>query len=175
MHPDTDQLSTFQEQVLPSRKIRFRLTNLHNLYCYKFGNCAFTCTFGLIGQTQASWSCCHLCRNFFFQVYINKLAQWRHSFVLYKAAYTSIHYTMTVTLEEYASANLSLSSTPEFTDLENWRLKVDEGRQTWHYLTTDEERKAWPQTIWDRYSLGLPIVCVDSTDVYMKRYWSCGW
>ncbi|KAL7312217.1 Lanosterol synthase (Oxidosqualene--lanosterol cyclase), variant 2 [Mucor circinelloides] len=64
---------------------------------------------------------------------------------------------MTIALEEYASANLNLSSTPQFTDLENWRLKVDEGRQTWHYLTTDEERKAWPQTIWDRYSLGLPI------------------
>jgi len=68
---------------------------------------------------------------------------------------------MTVALEEYASANLNWSSTPEFTDLENWRLKVDEGRQTWHYLTTDEERKTWPQTIWDRYSLGLPIVCAD--------------
>lgn len=65
---------------------------------------------------------------------------------------------MTVTSEEYRSAALNLSSTPAFTDLNNWRLKVVEGAQTWHYLETEEERKAWPQTIWDKYSLGLPIV-----------------
>lgn len=76
---------------------------------------------------------------------------------------------MTVALEEYASANLNLAATPQFTDLENWRLKVDEGRQTWHYLTTDEERKAWPQTTWDRYSLGLRIVCADLRAVWRER------
>lgn len=65
---------------------------------------------------------------------------------------------MTVASENYASANLNLSSTPEFTNLDNWRLKVVEGAQTWHYLDTDDERKAWPQTLWDRYHLGLPIV-----------------
>lgn len=64
---------------------------------------------------------------------------------------------MTVASEEYRSATLNLSSTPAFTDLNNWRLKVVEGAQTWHYLETEEERKAWPQTIWDKYSLGLPI------------------
>ncbi|CAO3645226.1 unnamed protein product [Mucor hiemalis] len=36
-------------------------------------------------------------------------------------------------------------------------VAIVEGAQTWHYLETEEERKAWPQTIWDKYSLGLPI------------------
>jgi lanosterol synthase len=65
---------------------------------------------------------------------------------------------MIVASENYRTAALNLSSTPKFTDLNNWRLKVVEGAQTWHYLETDEERKAWPQTLWDKYSLGLPIV-----------------
>ncbi|KAI8968238.1 terpenoid cyclases/protein prenyltransferase alpha-alpha toroid [Mycotypha africana] len=64
---------------------------------------------------------------------------------------------MTFALEDYASANLNWTSTPEFTNLDYWRLKVVEGAQTWHYLQSEEERKAWPQTIWDRYHLGLPI------------------
>jgi lanosterol synthase len=65
---------------------------------------------------------------------------------------------MKVALEEYASATLNLSTTPPFTNLDNWRLKVEEGAQTWHYLNTDEERAAWPQTLWDRYYLGLALV-----------------
>ncbi|KAG2198471.1 hypothetical protein INT47_004458 [Mucor saturninus] len=64
---------------------------------------------------------------------------------------------MTIALEGYRTATLNLLTTPEFTDLTNWRLKVKEGAQTWHYLNTDEERKSWPQTIWDKYHLGLPI------------------
>lgn len=71
---------------------------------------------------------------------------------------------MTIALEEYNSATLNLDSTPAFTDLSNWRLRVEEGAQTWHYLNTDEERKAWPQTVWDKYHLGLPIVIY-----YFKR------
>jgi lanosterol synthase len=65
---------------------------------------------------------------------------------------------MKIALEEYASATLNSSTTPQFTNLENWRLKVEEGAQTWHYLDTDEERKTWPQTLWDRYHLGLALV-----------------
>lgn len=65
---------------------------------------------------------------------------------------------MTVEAETFRTATLNLTSTPPFTDLNNWRLKVVEGAQTWHYLETDEERKAWPQTTYDRYSLGLPLV-----------------
>ncbi|EMF12290.1 terpene synthase [Sphaerulina musiva SO2202] len=41
------------------------------------------------------------------------------------------------------------------TDYRRWRLKDDRGRQTWHYLTSDEEIKQWPQTIADKYHLGL--------------------
>ena len=46
-----------------------------------------------------------------------------------------------------------------FTDYSRWRLRVcDGGRQTWHYLETDEEAQAWPQTIIDKYWLGLDTV-----------------
>ncbi|PGH16342.1 hypothetical protein AJ79_01884 [Helicocarpus griseus UAMH5409] len=44
----------------------------------------------------------------------------------------------------------------EKTDYSRWRLRDDRGRQTWHYLKTDEELKAWPQTTADKYFLGLP-------------------
>lgn len=39
--------------------------------------------------------------------------------------------------------------------LQHWRLKVDRGRQTWHYLETQQERDEWPQTVIDRYWLGI--------------------
>jgi len=41
------------------------------------------------------------------------------------------------------------------TDLRRWRLKVCEGRQTWHYLRTDAEVAAWPQTTADKHHLDL--------------------
>ena len=44
------------------------------------------------------------------------------------------------------------------TDLRRWRLLDDRGRQTWHYLETDEEVKEWPQSTADKYFLGLPLV-----------------
>jgi hypothetical protein len=44
------------------------------------------------------------------------------------------------------------------TDYSRWRLRDIEGRQTWHYLTSDEEIKTWPQTVADKYHLGLPTV-----------------
>ncbi|KAI2487984.1 Terpene cyclase/mutase family member [Pyrenophora tritici-repentis] len=43
----------------------------------------------------------------------------------------------------------------EKTDYSRWRLKDDRGCQTWHYLTSDEEMKAWPQSTADKYFLGL--------------------
>ncbi|KAG1143493.1 hypothetical protein G6F37_006695 [Rhizopus arrhizus] len=64
---------------------------------------------------------------------------------------------MKIPLEDYSSANLNLSSSPQFTDFKNWRLKVDEGAQIWHYLESEEERKAWPQSLCEKYHLGLPI------------------
>ena len=44
------------------------------------------------------------------------------------------------------------------TDLTRWRLKDERGRQTWHYLETDEELKAWPLSVADRYFMGLETV-----------------
>jgi len=41
------------------------------------------------------------------------------------------------------------------TDLSRWRLKVDHGRQTWHYLPDEKSIKEWPQTDYDKYWLGI--------------------
>ncbi|KAL8770406.1 MAG: hypothetical protein Q9209_003832 [Squamulea sp. 1 TL-2023] len=41
------------------------------------------------------------------------------------------------------------------TDPKKWRLLDERGRQTWHYLQSDEAVKAWPQSVADRYFLGL--------------------
>ena len=46
----------------------------------------------------------------------------------------------------------------ETTDINRWRLRDNRGEQTWHYLETEEQVKAWPQTAADRYFLGLPSV-----------------
>ncbi|MCJ1434287.1 Lanosterol synthase (Oxidosqualene--lanosterol cyclase) [Xylographa pallens] len=43
------------------------------------------------------------------------------------------------------------------TDLNRWRLLDEEGRQTWHYLESEDEIKEWPQSIADRHHLGLPL------------------
>src|SRR5690242_6422170 len=45
------------------------------------------------------------------------------------------------------------------TDYSRWRLKDDRGCQTWHYLQTEEEVKAWPQSAADKYFLGMETVC----------------
>ena len=44
------------------------------------------------------------------------------------------------------------------TDYSRWRLLDVAGRQTWHYLQTDEEAKKWPQSTADKFHLGLPTV-----------------
>lgn len=44
------------------------------------------------------------------------------------------------------------------TDYSRWRLRDDDGRQTWHYLESDEENEKWPQSVADKYFLGLPTV-----------------
>lgn len=46
----------------------------------------------------------------------------------------------------------------EKTDYSRWRLRDDRGCQTWHYLGTDEEIKAWPQSTADKYFLGIGTV-----------------
>lgn len=46
-----------------------------------------------------------------------------------------------------------------FTEYSRWRLLVnDGGRHTWHYLHTDAEIEAWPQTPLDKYWLGMATV-----------------
>ncbi|KAL8922309.1 MAG: hypothetical protein Q9208_005279 [Pyrenodesmia sp. 3 TL-2023] len=44
----------------------------------------------------------------------------------------------------------------ERTDPRRWRLLDERGRQTWHYLLSDEEINSWPQSTADEYFLGLP-------------------
>ena len=46
----------------------------------------------------------------------------------------------------------------EKTDIYRWRLLDERGCQTWHYLESDEEVKDWPQSIADKYFLGLSLV-----------------
>ncbi|KAK5140297.1 hypothetical protein LTR04_003064 [Oleoguttula sp. CCFEE 6159] len=56
-------------------------------------------------------------------------------------------------------AEKSSSYTPNVdeqrTDYSRWRLLDEHGRQTWHYLQTDEETRSWPQSAADKYHLGL--------------------
>lgn len=47
---------------------------------------------------------------------------------------------------------------PEKTDYSRWRLADVRGSQTWHYLEDDARLKEWPQSIADKYFLGLPTV-----------------
>ncbi|KAI4195626.1 MAG: hypothetical protein LQ350_007097 [Teloschistes chrysophthalmus] len=42
------------------------------------------------------------------------------------------------------------------TDRRRWRLLDERGRQTWHYLRSEEAVKSWPQSTADKYFLGLP-------------------
>ena len=46
----------------------------------------------------------------------------------------------------------------ERTDLTRWRLRDDRGRQTWHYLETDQGIEQWPQSLADKHFLGLQLV-----------------
>lgn len=46
----------------------------------------------------------------------------------------------------------------EATDIQRWRLLDERGRQTWHYLDSEDKSKEWPQTTADRYFLGLDLV-----------------
>lgn len=53
---------------------------------------------------------------------------------------------------------LKRTKLPKSTDRTRWRLLDERGRQTWHYLEGDEELEEWPQSIADKYFLGLPTV-----------------
>jgi hypothetical protein len=56
------------------------------------------------------------------------------------------------------------SSGDEKTDYSRWRLLDDRGRQTWHYLETDERVKKWPQSVADKYHLGMPTVSMHPSE-----------
>jgi lanosterol synthase len=56
------------------------------------------------------------------------------------------------------AAKRARSGIEERTDYSRWRLRDDHGRHTWRYLEDDEELKSWPQTLADKYFLGLPLV-----------------
>ncbi|KAI9037689.1 terpene cyclase/mutase family protein [Aspergillus affinis] len=43
----------------------------------------------------------------------------------------------------------------EQTDYTRWRLVDKQGRQSWHYLESDVENDKWPQTVYEKYFLGL--------------------
>lgn len=55
----------------------------------------------------------------------------------------------------YTIPNGSPRLSDETTDRSRWRLLDEQGRHTWHYLETDEQIKAWPQSIADKYHQGL--------------------
>ncbi|KAH9851875.1 lanosterol synthase [Lenzites betulinus] len=58
----------------------------------------------------------------------------------------------------YTPLDLPASGKLPFTDYSRWRLRSDgPGDHTWHYLRTDEEVAAWPQTDCDKYWLGIPL------------------
>jgi hypothetical protein len=65
-------------------------------------------------------------------------------------------------LQNGCSDSRTKTETPQATDITRWRLLDECGRQTWHYLTTDEAVQAWPQTIADKHFLGLPLVSIAS-------------
>ncbi|KAF7798580.1 hypothetical protein EIP86_009802 [Pleurotus ostreatoroseus] len=55
-------------------------------------------------------------------------------------------------------SDVPLTGKTGVTDYSRWRLAVtNDGRHTWHYLKTDEECEKWPQTVLDKYWLGLPV------------------
>jgi len=45
----------------------------------------------------------------------------------------------------------------EKTDYSLWRLRVEHGRQTWHYITP-EQATTWPQSVPEKHHLGLETV-----------------
>lgn len=52
------------------------------------------------------------------------------------------------------------------TDPKRWRMLDVDGRQTWHYLETDEQMKEWPQSFADKYYLDMrPLVCLSTNTV----------
>jgi lanosterol synthase len=69
---------------------------------------------------------------------------------------------------EFTSAETKFTKGPKLsarTDYTRWRLLDEAGRQTWHYLETDEAVKAWPQSIADKWHLNMPTVRPNPQDI----------
>jgi len=56
-------------------------------------------------------------------------------------------------------------SVPWATDPARWRLRVKEGRQTWHYVSKEEAERE-PQQPYDRYWIGTLTVGSETQDVH---------
>jgi lanosterol synthase len=48
----------------------------------------------------------------------------------------------------------------EKTDRSRWRLLDESGRLTWHYLEDDDSARKWPQSVADKWYLGLDTVSI---------------
>lgn len=60
--------------------------------------------------------------------------------------------------------------------LKKWRLRIDKkfGRQTWHYMESEEMENAWPQTVIDKYWLGTLKVLNRNIKVEKFRIFQIG-
>lgn len=81
---------------------------------------------------------------------------------VYSSEHLSISTAASVTYRAMPAKKLNKAApkvgTDARTDYTRWRLLDERGRQTWHYLSDDEEAEEWPQTIADKWFLGLPTV-----------------
>ncbi|GAO18523.1 hypothetical protein UVI_02054650 [Ustilaginoidea virens] len=60
----------------------------------------------------------------------------------------------------YSNGKLQSPAKPEVwanTDRTRWRIKDDDSRHTWQYLTDEKAAKDWPQSFAEKYFLGLPL------------------
>lgn len=81
-----------------------------------------------------------------------KVYLWSFDFVSYSTSFLTRSFIM------FAAERVPKDA-DDRTDFSRWRLKADDnGRHVWHYLRTDEECAAWPQTTYDKYWLGLDTV-----------------
>ncbi|KAL8955879.1 MAG: hypothetical protein Q9183_006497 [Haloplaca sp. 2 TL-2023] len=58
--------------------------------------------------------------------------------------------------KEKTSTGSAEESADQRTDPQRWRMLDERGRHTWHYLQSEEQAKAWPQSTADKWYLGLP-------------------
>jgi lanosterol synthase len=57
-----------------------------------------------------------------------------------------------------ANGSTGLNKKIEKTDYSRWRLENIRGCQIWKYMESDEANKAWPQSVADKYHLGMDTV-----------------